>query len=45
MRPLGEGGKKGYKTGPDHMTQMAVMPIYSKNLYKSTSPEPLSRLP
>ena len=25
----------------DHMTNMAAMPIYSKNLKKSSSPEPI----
>ena len=27
----------------DHMTKMAVMPIYGKNLKKSSSPEPIDR--
>ena len=27
-------------TGPDHMTKMAVMSIYDKNLKKSSSLEP-----
>ena len=26
-----------------HMTNMAAMPIYSKNLKKSSSPEPIDR--
>ena len=26
--------------GPGHMTKMAAMPIYGKNLKKSSSPEP-----
>ena len=26
-----------------HMTNMAAMPIYGKNLKKSTSPEPIDR--
>ena len=26
-----EGGTKVYINGPDHMTKMAAMPIYSKN--------------
>ena len=26
-----------------HMTNMAVMPIYGKNLKKSSSPEPIDR--
>ena len=28
-----------------HMTKMASMPIYGKNLEKSASPEPLGQLP
>ena len=28
-----------------HMTKMAAMPIYGKNLEKTSSPEPLSGLP
>ena len=27
----------------DHMTKMAAMPIYGKNLKKSSSPEPNDR--
>ena len=27
-----DGGMKVYLNGPGHMTKMAVMPIYSKNL-------------
>ena len=34
-----EGGRKVYINGPGHMTKMAAMPIYVKNLKKS-SPEP-----
>ena len=34
-----EGGKKVYVNGPGHMTKMAAMPIYDKNLLKSP-PEP-----
>ena len=34
-----EGGTKVYVNGPCHMTKMATMPIYGKNLKKS-SPEP-----
>ena len=32
------GGMKVYSNGPGHMTKMAAMPIYGKNLKKS-SPE------
>ena len=27
----------------DHMTKMAAMPIYGKNLKKSSSPEPIDQ--
>ena len=37
---LWEGGKKVCINGPGHMTKMAAMPIYGKNLKKSCSPEP-----
>ena len=39
MEPPWEGGTKVYINGPGHMTKMAAMPIYGKNLKKS-SPEP-----
>ena len=31
--------------GPGHMTKMASMPIYCKNLKKSSSPEPKAQWP
>ena len=34
---------KFYINGPGHMTKMAAMPIYGKNLYKSSPPEPRGR--
>ena len=40
MQPLDRGGKKVYIFRPDHMTKMAAMPIYEKNIKKSSSPEP-----
>ena len=40
LEPPWEGGTKVYINGPGHMTKMATMPIYGKNLYKSSSPEP-----
>ena len=40
VEPPWEGGTKVYINGPGHMTKMAVMPIYGKNLKKSFSPEP-----
>ena len=45
MQPLDRGGKKVYIFRPGHMTKMAAMPIYGKDLKKSSSPEPLGRLP
>ena len=32
-------GKKVYINGPGHMTKMAVMPLYGKNLQKSSPTE------
>ena len=40
IRPPWEGGTKVCINGPGHMTKMAAMPIYGKNLKKSFSPEP-----
>ena len=40
VEPLWERGTKVYINGPDQMTKMAAMPIYGKNLQKSSSPEP-----
>ena len=34
------GGTKVCLNGPSHMTKVAAMPIYGKNLKKSSSPEP-----
>ena len=39
VEPPLDGGTKVYINGPGHMTKMAAMPIYGKNLKKS-SPEP-----
>ena len=39
VEPPWEGGLKVYINGPGHMTKMAAMPIYGKNLKKSF-PEP-----
>ena len=36
-------GKKNCSNGLGHMTNMAAMPIYGKNLKKSSSPEPIDR--
>ena len=35
-----DGGTKVCSNGPGHMTKMAGMPIYGKNLKKSSSLEP-----
>ena len=32
MQPPGKEGKKIYIFGPGHMTKMATMPIYGKNV-------------
>ena len=45
MQPPSKGGKKICIYHLGHMTKMAAMPIYGKNLIKSSCPEPLSRLP
>ena len=44
MQPSSKGGEKVYIFCPGHKTKMAAMPIYGKNLTKS-SPEPLRGLP
>ena len=43
VEPPWEGGTKVYINGPGHMTKMAAMPIYGKNLKISSSPEPAGR--
>ena len=40
VEPPWEGGTKVCINGPGHMTKMAAMPIYGKNLKKSSSQEP-----
>ena len=40
VEPFWEGDTKVYINRPGHMTKMAAMPIYGKNLKKSSSPEP-----
>ena len=45
VEPPWEGGTKVCINGPGHMTKMAAMPIYGKNLTKSSSPEPAGRFP
>ena len=43
MEPSWDRGTKIYSNGQGHMTKMATMPIYGKNLKKSSSPESKSR--
>ena len=40
VEPPWEGGTKVCINGPGHMTKMAAMPIYGKNLKKSSSRGP-----
>ena len=40
MEPPWDGGTKVCSNGPGHMTKMAAMPIYGKNIKKSSSLEP-----
>ena len=41
MKAGGRIGMKIYTNEVGHMTKMAAMPIYGKNLKKSSSPEPI----
>ena len=45
MKAWGGIGMKIYINALGHMTNMAAMPIYGKNLKKSSSPEPIDRWP
>ena len=45
IQPPGPLGKKSCSNGLGHMTNMAAIPIYGKNLKKSSSPEPTDRWP
>ena len=45
MEPPWDGGLKVWSNGLGHMTKMAAMPIYGKNLKKSSSLEPKGRWP
>ena len=45
MELLWDGGTKVCSNGPGHLTKMAAMPIYGKNLKKSSSLEPKGRWP
>ena len=39
VEPFWEERRKVYINDPGHMTEMAAMPIYGKNLSKSSSPD------
>ena len=43
VEPLWERGTKVCVNGLGYMTKMAAMPIYGKNLDKSSPPEPIAR--
>ena len=45
MELLWDGGTKVCSNGPGHLTKMAAMAIYGKNLKKSSSPEPRGQWP
>ena len=45
VEPPWEGVTKVCINGPGHMTKMAAMPIYGKNLKKISSPELAGRFP
>ena len=45
MKAWGRIRMKIYTNELGHMTNMAAMPIYGKNLKKSSSPEPIDRWP
>ena len=45
MQPSTKGGKKDDILRPGHMTKIAAIPIYGKNLKKSSSPDSLGQLP
>ena len=45
MKPPWDGGTKVCSNGPGHLTKVAAMSIYGKNLKKSSSPEPKGRWP
>ena len=45
VEPPGDGGMEVCSNNTGHMTKMATMPIYGKNLKKSSSPEPKGHWP
>ena len=44
VEPPWDWGTKVCSNGPGHMTNMAAIPIYDKNLKKSSSLEPKKRM-
>ena len=45
VEPPWDGETKVCSNGPGHMTKVAVMPIYGKNLKKNSCPEPKVQCP
>ena len=45
VKPPMDGGMKIDSNGPGHMTNMAAMPTYGKNIKKSSSQEPKGQWP
>ena len=43
IQPPGTLGNKSCSNGLGHMTNMAAMPIYGKNIKKSSAPEPIDQ--
>ena len=43
VEPFWDGGTKACSNGPGHMTKMAAIAIYGKNLQESSSLEPKGR--
>ena len=41
MQPTKKRGKENLNFDPGHITKMASMPIYHRNIEQSSSPEPL----
>ena len=44
MEPSWDGGTKVCLIGPGHVSKMAAMPIYGKDLKKFSSPEPKGQI-
>ena len=43
VEPQWDRGTKVFSNGPSHITKMAAMPIYGKNMKNSSSLEPKGR--